>query len=108
MYTHSTLYLDSATSVAGQCENFVNELEDASNNQPLRTHFTPGVFKAFVDYVKLKYGDNKSWSRVYWMVIGGENLSPQDLALAKKIFPEATLACNYGVCFLYLLISSDD
>ncbi|EMD36217.1 hypothetical protein CERSUDRAFT_115161 [Gelatoporia subvermispora B] len=96
MYTQTTLYLDSATSVAGQCENFANELEDSSNMQPLRTHFTPGVFKAFVDYVKLKYGENKSWDRVYWMVIGGENLNPQDLALAKKIFPQATLACNYG------------
>ena len=44
------------------------------------------------------------------MVIGGESLSVEDLKLAKKIFPKATLACNYacsevgfaGVCQMFV------
>lgn len=97
MFNQTTLYLDPAMSVADQCASFCSELEDLSNPQPLRVHFTPSVFRAFVDFVKMKYGADHSFSRLYWMVIGGESLSVSDLTSAKQVFPQATLACNYAV-----------
>ena len=58
----------------------------------------------------MKFGPEHSFDRLYWMVIGGESLSVDDLKLAKKIFPKATLACNYacsevgfaGVCQMFV------
>jgi len=58
----------------------------------------------------MKFGPEHSFDRLYWMVIGGESLSVGDLKLAKKIFPKATLACNYacsevgfaGVCQMFV------
>jgi len=110
MFNQTTLYLDPAIAVADQCASFCAELEDQSNPQPLRVHFTPSVFRAFVDFVKMKYGADHSFSRLYWMVIGGESLSVTDLAMAKHVFPNATLACNYacaevgfaGVCQMFV------
>lgn len=110
MFNQTTLYLDEATSVTDQCASLCGELENKANAQLLRTHFTPSVFRAFVDYVKMKFGPEHSFDRLYWMVIGGESLSVEDLKLAKKIFPKATLACNYacsevgfaGVCQMFV------
>lgn len=110
MFNQTTLYLDEAVSVTDQCASLCAELENKANTQPLRTHFTPSVFRAFVDYVKMKFGPEHSFDRLYWMVIGGESLSVEDLKLAKKIFPKATLACNYacsevgfaGVCQMFV------
>jgi len=110
MFNQTTLYLDEATSVTDQCASLCDELENKANAQLLRTHFTPSVFRAFVDYVKMKFGPEHSFDRLYWMVIGGESLSVEDLKLAKKIFPKATLACNYacsevgfaGVCQMFV------
>jgi aryl carrier-like protein len=110
MFNQTTLYLDEATSVTDQCASLCSELESESNTQLLRTHFTPSVFRAFIDYVKMKFGPEHSFDRLYWMVIGGESLSAEDLKLAKKIFPKATLACNYacsevgfaGVCQMFV------
>ncbi|KAH9950811.1 hypothetical protein B0H21DRAFT_706088 [Amylocystis lapponica] len=48
------------------------------------------------DYVKHKFGQRKSWTCVDLMVIGSESFSTQDLALAKGLVPQATLACNYA------------
>ena len=110
MFNQTTLYLDEAISVSDQCASLCAELENKENTQLLRTHFTPSVFRAFVDYVKMKFGPDHSFDRLYWMVIGGEALSVEDLKLAKKIFPGATLACNYacsevgfaGVCQMFV------
>ena len=110
MFNQTTLYLDEAISVTEQCASLCAELENKANAQLLRTHFTPSVFRAFVDYVKMKFGPEHSFDRLYWMVIGGESLSVEDLKLAKKIFPKATLACNYacsevgfaGVCQMFV------
>lgn len=110
MFNQTTLYLDEATSVTDQCASLCDELENTINTQLLRTHFTPSVFRAFADYVKMKFGPDHSFNRLYWMVIGGESLSVEDLKLAKKIFPRATLACNYacsevgfaGVCQMFV------
>ena len=96
MFNQTTLYLDEATSVTDQCASLCAELENKTNSQLLRTHFTPSVFRAFVDYVRMKFGPEHSFDRLYWMVIGGESLSVEDLKLAKQIFPRATLACNYA------------
>ena len=110
MFNQTTLYLDEAISVTDQCASLCAELENKANTQPLRTHFTPSVFRAFVDYVKMKFGSNHSFDRLYWMVIGGESLRVEDLKLANKVFPNATLACNYacsevgfaGVCQMFI------
>ena len=110
MFNQTTLYLDEATSVTDQCASLCGELENMANAQLLRTHFTPSVFRAFADYVKMKFGPGHSFDRLYWMVIGGESLSVEDLKLAKRIFPKATLACNYacsevgfaGVCQMFV------
>ena len=110
MFNQTTLYLDEATSVTDQCASLCAELENKANTQPLRTHFTPSVFRAFVDYVRMKFGPEHFFARLYWMVIGGESLSIEDLKLAKQIFPKATLACNYacsevgfaGVCQMFV------
>jgi acyl-CoA synthetase (AMP-forming)/AMP-acid ligase II len=110
MFNQTTLYLDPAIAVADQCASLCAELEDQSNPQPLRVHFTPSVFRAFVDFVKMKYGADHSFNRLYWMVIGGESLSVTDLTMAKHVFPNATLACNYacsevgfaGVCQMFV------
>jgi len=110
MFNQTTLYLDEATSVTDQCASLCAELENKANAQLLRTHFTPSVFRAFVDYVRMKFGPDHSFDRLYWMVIGGESLSVEDLTLAKQIFPNATLACNYacsevgfaGVCQMFV------
>ena len=110
MFNQTTLYLDEAISVTDQCASLCAELENRANTQLLRTHFTPSVFRAFIDYVKMKFGPEHSFDRLYWMVIGGESLSVEDLKLAKKIFPKATLACNYacsevgfaGVCQMFV------
>ena len=110
MFNQTTLYLDEATSVTDQCASLCAELENKANTQLLRTHFTPSVFRAFVDYVRMKFGPDHSFDRLYWMVIGGESLSVEDLKLAKQIFPNATLACNYacsevgfaGVCQMFV------
>ena len=110
MFNQTTLYLDEAISVTDQCASLCDELENKANTQLLRTHFTPSVFRAFVDYVKMRFGPGHSFDRLYWMVIGGESLSVEDLKLAKKIFPRATLACNYacsevgfaGVCQMFV------
>ena len=110
MFNQTTLYLDEALSVTDQCASLCAELESKTNTQLLRTHFTPSVFRAFVDYVKMKFGPEHSFNRLYWMVIGGESLSVEDLKLAKKVFPNATLACNYacsevgfaGVCQMFV------
>ena len=110
MFNQTTLYLDEAISVTDQCASLCAELGNTANAQLLRTHFTPSVFRAFVDYVKMKFGPNHSFNRLYWMVIGGESLSVEDLKLAKKIFPRATLACNYacsevgfaGICQMFV------
>ena len=110
MFNQTTLYLDEATSVTEQCASLCTELENKANTQLLRTHFTPSVFRAFVDYVRMKFGPGHSFDRLYWMVIGGESLSVEDLTLAKQIFPNATLACNYacsevgfaGVCQMFV------
>lgn len=96
MFNQTTLYLDEAISVTDQCASLCAELENKANSQLLRTHFTPSVFRAFVDYVNMKFGPEHSFHRLYWVVIGGESLSVEDLKLAKKIFPKATLACNYA------------
>jgi acyl-CoA synthetase (AMP-forming)/AMP-acid ligase II len=106
MFNQTTLYLDHSLSVADQCASFCAELSNSSNPQPLRVHFTPSVFRAFVDYVKMKYGPDHSFSRLYWMVIGGESISVTDLQLAKQVFPRATVACNYAVrqCFSLLAL----
>jgi acyl-CoA synthetase (AMP-forming)/AMP-acid ligase II len=104
MFNQTTLYLDDALSVADQCASFCAELDNPSNPQPLRVHFTPSVFRAFVDYVKMKYGPDHSFGRLYWMVIGGESLSVTDLQLAKQVFPRATIACNYAVCLCFSLL----
>jgi aryl carrier-like protein len=110
MFNQTTLYLDEAISVTDQCASLCAELENKANTQLLRTHFTPSVFRAFLDYVKMKFGPGKTFDRLYWMVIGGESLSVEDLKLAKQIFPNATLACNYacsevgfaGVCQMFV------
>jgi len=110
MFNQTTLYLDEAISVTDQCASLCSELENKGNTQLLRTHFTPSVFRAFVDYVKIKFGPDHSFDRLYWMVIGGESLSIEDLKLAKQVFPKATLACNYacsevgfaGVCQMFV------
>jgi aryl carrier-like protein len=110
MFNQTTLYLDDAISVTDQCASLCAELENKANTQLLRTHFTPSVFRAFVDYVKMKFGPDHSFDRLYWMVIGGESLSVEDLKLAKQVFPKATLACNYacsevgfaGVCQMFV------
>ena len=110
MFNQTTLYLDEAVSVTDQCASLCAELENKANTQLLRTHFTPSVFRAFVDYVRMKYGPEHSFDRLYWMVIGGESLSVEDLKLAKQVFPKATLACNYacsevgfaGVCQMFV------
>jgi acyl-coenzyme A synthetase/AMP-(fatty) acid ligase/aryl carrier-like protein len=110
MFNQTTLYLDEAISVTDQCASLCAELENKANAQLLRTHFTPSVFRAFVDYVKMKFGSEHSFDRLYWMVIGGESLSVEDLKLAKEVFPKATLACNYacsevgfaGVCQMFV------
>ena len=110
MFNQTTLYLDEAISVTDQCASLCAELENEVNTQLLRTHFTPSVFRAFIDYVKIKFGPEHSFDRLYWMVIGGESLSVEDLKLAKKLFPKATLACNYacsevgfaGVCQMFV------
>ena len=110
MFNQTTLYLDGALSVTDQCASLCAELENKGNTQLLRTHFTPSVFRAFLDYVKMKFGPGHSFDRLYWMVIGGESLSVDDLKLAKKVFPKATLACNYacsevgfaGVCQMFV------
>ena len=110
MFNQTTLYLDDAISVTDQCASLCAELENKANTQLLRTHFTPSVFRAFVDYVKMKFGPDHSFDRLYWMVIGGESLSVEDLRLAKQVFPKATLACNYacsevgfaGVCQMFV------
>ena len=110
MFNQTTLYLDEANSVTDQCASLCAELENKANSQLLRTHFTPSVFRAFVDYVRMKFGPEHSFDRLYWMVIGGESLSVEDLELAKQIFPKATLACNYacsevgfaGVCQMFV------
>ncbi|KAF9653545.1 acetyl-CoA synthetase-like protein [Thelephora ganbajun] len=110
MFNQTTLYLDEAISVPDQCASLCAELENKANTQLLRTHFTPSVFRTFVDYVKMKFGPEHSFDRLYWMVIGGESLSIEDLKLAKKVFPNATLACNYacsevgfaGVCQMFV------
>ena len=110
MFNQTTLYLDEALSVTDQCASLCAELENKANAQLLRTHFTPSVFRAFVDYVRMKFGPEHSFDRIYWMVIGGESLSVEDLKLAKQIFPKATLACNYacsevgfaGVCQMFV------
>jgi acyl-coenzyme A synthetase/AMP-(fatty) acid ligase len=96
MFNQTTLYLDDSSSVTDQCASLCAELENKANTQLLRTHFTPSVFRAFVDYVRMKYGPGHSFDRLYWMVIGGESLSVEDLTLAKQVFPNATLACNYA------------
>lgn len=110
MFNQTTLYLDEAISVTDQCASLCAELENVANPQLLRTYFTPSVFRAFIDYVKIKFGPEHSFDRLYWMVIGGEALSVEDLQLAKKVFPKATLACNYacsevgfaGVCQMFV------
>ena len=110
MFNQTTLYLDEAISVTDQCTSLCAELENKASAQLLRTHFTPSVFRAFVDYVRMKFGPKHSFDRLYWMVIGGESLSVDDLQLAKQIFPKATLACNYacsevgfaGVCQMFV------
>ena len=96
MFNQTTLYLDEAISVTDQCASLCAELENKTNTQLLRTHFTPSVFRAFVDYVRMKFGPDHSFDRLYWMVIGGESLSVEDLKLAQQVFPKATLACNYA------------
>ena len=110
MFNQTTLYLDEAISVTDQCASLCDELENKANTQLLRTHFTPSVFRAFVDYVKMRFGPGHSFDRLYWMVIGGESLSVEDLKLAQQVFPKATLACNYacsevgfaGVCQMFV------
>ena len=110
MFNQTTLYLDEAVSVTDQCASLCAELENKASSQLLRTHFTPSVFRAFVDYVNMKFGPRHSFDRLYWMVIGGESLSVEDLILARRIFPNATLACNYacsevgfaGVCQMFV------
>lgn len=100
MFNQTTLYLDPSTSVADQCAALCEELESKQNSQLLRVHFTPSVFRAFADFAQMRAGGSelsRGFNRVYWMVIGGESLSTRDLELARAIFPNATVACNYAV-----------
>lgn len=106
MFNQTTLYLDSSTSVADQCAALYKELESDQNSHMLRVHFTPSVFRAFVDFSRMRVGGSvsrlpKGFDRIYWMVIGGESLSVRDLELARVVFPAATIACNYAVSVLF-------
>lgn len=110
MFNQTTLYLDPSTSVADQCTALCEELESTRNTQLLRVHFTPSVFRAFADFAQMRSGGSQlpsGFNRVYWMVIGGESLSIRDLELARVIFPNATIACNYAVSSFVRLLPED-
>lgn len=107
MFNRTTLYLDASPSVTDQCIALCEELESTRSSQMLRVHFTPSVFRAFADYAQMRASGSRlprGFNRVYWMVIGGESLDVRDLELATVIFPSATIACNYAVGFLFLVV----
>lgn len=109
MFNRTTLYLDASASVVDQCIALCEELESTRSSQILRVNFTPSVFRAFADYAQMRAGGSRlprGFNRVYWMVIGGESLDVRDLELATVIFPTATIACNYAVCFCFSSVGS--
>ncbi|KAJ3191779.1 hypothetical protein HK101_007416 [Irineochytrium annulatum] len=97
MFNQTTLYLDASTGVVDQCQSVINHLNHpVHGKQPLRVHFTPSIFRAFTDFAAAQGAGKGVFPSVYWMVVGGENVDLEIISLAKKVFPNATVAVNYA------------
>ncbi|KAJ3195835.1 hypothetical protein HK101_010929 [Irineochytrium annulatum] len=97
MFNQTTLHLDASTSVIDQCQSLIDHLNHPTRGkQPLRVHFTPSIFRAFSDFAGAQGAGKGGFASVYWMVVGGENVDLEIISLAKKVFPNATVAVNYA------------
>lgn len=104
MFNQSTLHLDASPSVPEQCAALFLELESSRHGQPLRVYFTINVFRAFCGYVHSQVSSLPSWIRVYWVILEGEGISTQDIANARGLFPQATVACDYAVRSIFITV----
>ncbi|KAI8820292.1 uncharacterized protein EV422DRAFT_497017, partial [Fimicolochytrium jonesii] len=97
-FNKTVLHLDPGKSMEDQCRNLLWELQESSHTEPMRTHFTPSAFRVFFEYAKMMAGNTSpKFKRMYWLVLGGEAVTRDLTAIARRMFPNATIACNYAV-----------